>query len=65
VEDVLEAVARLQREGLTILLVEQNVGVALRAASTALVLRDGQVALEGRTEELVDNPDVVRAYLGG
>ena len=50
---------------MTMLLVEQNVGVALSLASIAHILRDGVIALTGPSRDLVDNPDVVRSYLGG
>ena len=46
-------------------LVEQNVGVALSLASIAHILRNGIIALTGPSRDLVDNPDVVRSYLGG
>ena len=65
VEDISRIIAELHAEGMTILLVEQNVGVALSLATTAHILRDGVVAVSGEARALVDNPDVVRSYLGG
>jgi branched-chain amino acid transport system ATP-binding protein len=52
------------RGGLTILLAEQQVPLALYLADRAYVLEDGQVQLQGSADELADNPDVQRAYLG-
>lgn len=51
-------------EGLTILLVEQNVKLALRFADWACVLRQGRIVREGLSEELLEDPDFVRHYLG-
>ena len=65
VQEISRIIGELHREGMTMLLVEQNVGVALSLASIAHVLRDGIIALTGRSRDLVDNPDVVRSYLGG
>jgi branched-chain amino acid transport system ATP-binding protein len=65
VQEVSRVIGDLHREGLTILLVEQNVGVALALASVAHILRDGVIAVTGPARDLVDNPDVVKSYLGG
>jgi len=54
----------LKEEGLTILLVEQNVKLALRFADRAYVLRQGRVVREGRSEELLHDPDFAAHYLG-
>jgi branched-chain amino acid transport system ATP-binding protein len=53
-----------QREGLTVLVVEQNASLALEAASRAYVLEVGRVALEGGSETLRRNESVRRSYLG-
>jgi branched-chain amino acid transport system ATP-binding protein len=53
-----------KEEGLTVLLVEQNVKVALRFADRAYVLRQGRVVRQGRSEELLHDPDFVAHYLG-
>src|SRR5436190_584409 len=50
--------------GLTILLVEQNVGVAAALAEHAHVLMNGEVALSAPAADLLRNPDVLRSYLG-
>jgi branched-chain amino acid transport system ATP-binding protein len=64
VEEIFATVARLRDEGMTILLVEQNVQQALRLAESGYVLENGRIALEGRASMLLDNPDVRSAYLG-
>ncbi len=64
VDQLTEHIGALNRAGLTILLVEQNVGAALAVAERAYVLRDGVVAMNEEARNLVDNPDIVRAYLG-
>ena len=65
VQEISRIIEELHRDGMTMLLVEQNVGVALSLASIAHILRDGVIALTGPSRDLVDNPDVVRSYLGG
>jgi branched-chain amino acid transport system ATP-binding protein len=64
VDQLTEHIVALNRDGLTILLVEQNVGAALAVAERAYVLRDGVVAINEEARNLVDNPEIVRAYLG-
>jgi ABC-type branched-subunit amino acid transport system ATPase component len=53
-----------ERDGLTVLVVEQNANLALQAARSAVVLEAGLVALAGPAEELREHPDVRRSYLG-
>jgi branched-chain amino acid transport system ATP-binding protein len=64
VRDVLDAVSRLNREGLTCILVEQNVAISLQLASYAYVLENGRITLAGAGAELLSDPRVQRAYLG-
>jgi len=64
VTDVLATIRRLHDEGLTVLLVEQNVAASLRLADRAYVLENGSVALQGRGVDLLDDPRVREAYLG-
>ncbi|HET6366915.1 MAG TPA: ABC transporter ATP-binding protein [Pseudomonadales bacterium] len=64
VEQIFETVLTINRQGVTILLVEQNAAMALSIAERGYVLETGQLALEGRARELADNPEVRRAYLG-
>jgi branched-chain amino acid transport system ATP-binding protein len=64
VEQIFETVLTINRQGVTILLVEQNAAMALSIAERGYVLETGRLALEGRARELADNPEVRRAYLG-
>jgi branched-chain amino acid transport system ATP-binding protein len=54
----------LNAEGMTIVLVEQNVVASLKLAQTAYVLETGEVVLSGDAGELSRNPEVRKAYLG-
>lgn len=63
--NVFDSLKELNREGTTLLVVEQNARVALRFAGRGYVLENGTVVLEGRSEELLANPSVKKAYLGG
>jgi branched-chain amino acid transport system ATP-binding protein len=60
-----EALREINREGTTILLVEQNARLALKFAQRAYVIENGHLVLEGPSEELLNNPEVKKAYLGG
>jgi branched-chain amino acid transport system ATP-binding protein len=64
VERIYETIAEINRQGTTILLVEQNANYALEVSKRGYVLETGNVALEDRSSALRDNPDVQRAYLG-
>ena len=64
VEQIFETVQTINRQGVTILLVEQNAAMALSIAERGYVLETGRLPLEGRARELADNPEVRRAYLG-
>ncbi|HSI40905.1 MAG TPA: ABC transporter ATP-binding protein [Xanthobacteraceae bacterium] len=64
VDLVLDAVRRVNREGVTILLVEQNAYGALEIADRALVLESGEITLTGHGLELINHPRVRSAYLG-
>jgi branched-chain amino acid transport system ATP-binding protein len=64
VEQIFDTVRDINREGTTILLVEQNAAMALEIAGRAYVLETGTVALSGEAAELARNPDVRKAYLG-
>jgi len=64
VEQIFETVSDINRQGTTILLVEQNAAIALSVAHRAYVLETGSVALTGAAVELAEHPDVQRAYLG-
>ena len=62
--NLFEALTRLKKTGLTMLLVEQNVTMALAVSDYAYVLAEGKVHLEGPARELSKNDDVRRTYLG-
>jgi len=64
VQEVFEIVKRINREGVTVLLVEQNVRQTLAMCDRAYVLENGRVVLQGTGKELSDNPHVKEAYLG-
>jgi len=64
VEQIFDTVQTINRQGVTILLVEQNASMALSIAARGYVLETGRVALEGHAGELAVNPEVRRAYLG-
>jgi branched-chain amino acid transport system ATP-binding protein len=64
VDEMVAAIARLRDEGLSILLVEQNVGVAGALAGTAHVLANGVITLSIDGASLAGDPQVVRSYLG-
>jgi branched-chain amino acid transport system ATP-binding protein len=65
VRTILAALREINAAGVTVLLVEQNARAALRLAHRACVLVTGRVALEGPAKELLDDPHVRKAYLGG
>jgi branched-chain amino acid transport system ATP-binding protein len=55
----------INRRGISILLVEQNARMALKLASRAYILEVGKIGLQGNCEDLVDNEEVRRCYMGG
>ena len=65
VQQVFELVRRIREEGLTVLIVEQNVAQVLRVVDRAYVLETGRVAAEGRSADLAADPAIRRSYLGG
>jgi|WetSurMetagenome_2_1015567.scaffolds.fasta_scaffold146974_2 branched-chain amino acid transport system ATP-binding protein len=65
VDAIFDIIVQLNKEGTTILLVEQNALMALRTASRAYVLETGRIVLSGSAQDVAQNPDVKRAYLGG
>jgi branched-chain amino acid transport system ATP-binding protein len=64
VQDLLKTIRDLNRDGLTCVLVEQNVAVSLKLASRAYVLENGRVTLSGSGEQLLVDDRVRQAYLG-
>lgn len=64
VQEIFDVLRKLNEDGATILLVEQNANMALRLAHRACLLETGNLVLEGPARELLDNPRVREAYLG-
>ena len=62
--DVFRAIRKISAAGITIVLVEQNVGIALRVSSRACVLELGRIVAEGAPEDLSSRPEIRKAYLG-
>jgi branched-chain amino acid transport system ATP-binding protein len=60
-----EALKEINQEGTTILLVEQNARLALQFAQRGYVIENGNLVLEGPSDELLEDPEVKKAYLGG
>jgi branched-chain amino acid transport system ATP-binding protein len=65
VERIYETIEEINKQGTTILLVEQNANFALGVSKRGYVLETGAVAVADNSENLRENPDVQRAYLGG
>jgi branched-chain amino acid transport system ATP-binding protein len=63
--NVFDALKQLNKEGTTILLVEQNARMALQFSQRGYVLESGNLVLQGNSEELLASPEVKKAYLGG
>lgn len=64
VSKVYEALSEIRRLGTSLVIVEQNVRLALKVADRAYVIKQGKVALSGLSALLIDNPEVKKAYLG-
>jgi branched-chain amino acid transport system ATP-binding protein len=64
VEEIFQAVQKINGEGVTILLVEQNVSQALGLSDEGFVLEEGRIALSGKGKDLLVNPHVKKLYLG-
>lgn len=65
VREIFSVIKRLNQTGTTVLLVEQNAKAALNVAHHAYVLETGEIVIEGLAKDLLDNPKVKEAYLGG
>jgi len=65
VDEIFRVIKKIKDEGVTVLLVEQNAKKALELADVAYVFETGRIVLEGPAQELMDSPEVQRAYLGG
>jgi branched-chain amino acid transport system ATP-binding protein len=64
VADIFRKLRLLKQRGMTIILAEQHVREALRTADRAYVIENGRIVLDGPSAELMDSPDVKKAYLG-
>ena len=64
VREIFHIIADLRSTGVSILLVEQNARAALQVADYGYVLETGEIALEGSSAELAENPRVIESYLG-
>jgi branched-chain amino acid transport system ATP-binding protein len=65
IEQVYQVIHRIRADGMGVLLVEQNARTALRHANRAYVLEQGRIRFEGRGQDMLNDPEVQRAYLGG
>ena len=65
VRDIFQTIAEINQAGKTILLVKQNANMSLHIASRSYVLETGSIVLTGSGKELMGNPRVKEAYLGG
>jgi branched-chain amino acid transport system ATP-binding protein len=64
-KQVIETIGVMQRDGRTILLVEQNARTGLSISNMGVVLESGQVRLVGSHTDILNNPEIGRLYLGG
>lgn len=64
VQEIMKIIVRLNKEGVTILLVEQNAKVALKLANHGYVLETGEIVIKGDAETLQQDESIVKAYLG-
>ena len=64
VEDMFDAIRRINAEGMSVLLVEQNLAMAMQVSTRAYVLEEGRIGAEGAPDELLARPEIQRAYLG-
>ena len=64
VEDMFGAIRRINAEGMSVLLVEQNVAMAMQVSTRAYVLEEGRMVAEGTPDDLLARPEIQRAYLG-
>ena len=64
VQDIFSIIREINKQGVTILLIEQNANMALKTADLAYVLETGNITLSGTGAELLANDKVIEAYLG-
>ena len=64
IKDIFKIIQEINRQGMTILLIEQNANMALKVADIAYVLETGRITMTGSGKELLENPEIKAAYLG-
>ena len=62
--DMFDAIRKINAQGTAVLLVEQNVAMAMEIARRAYVVEEGRIVAEGAASELMTRPEIQRAYLG-
>ena len=65
VRDIFSIIKKINEEGVTILLIEQNANMALQVADTGYVMETGVITLSGKGSDLISDEGVRKAYLGG
>ena len=65
VEEIFKIIVNLNRNGSTVLLVEQNARMALSAADRGYVMETGKIVASGTGSQLMNSPEIKKAYLGG
>ena len=64
VNEIFDIIKQMRREGVTVLLVEQNAKKALSVSDRAYVLENGKIVMQGRASEIMDDESIKKAYLG-
>lgn len=64
VEDIYEVIQEINRSGITILLVEQNINMAMKISNYAYVMETGKIRAEGAADEVMKGENIMKAYLG-
>ncbi|MCQ2381394.1 MAG: ABC transporter ATP-binding protein [Acidaminococcaceae bacterium] len=64
IKDIFAIIERINKQGVTILLIEQNANMALKVADVAYVMETGRITMTGSGKELLENPEIKAAYLG-
>ena len=64
IKDIFKIIQEINRQGMTILLIEQNANMALKVSDIAYVLETGRITMTGSGRELLENPEIKAAYLG-
>jgi branched-chain amino acid transport system ATP-binding protein len=64
VSDMFRAIRSINQRGTSVLLVEQNVSMALGLAQRAYVMEEGRIVMQGQASEMLERPEIQKAYLG-